>query len=627
MMMRHKFLTILIFVLALGVGIFLALPVQYAYTPAASKAVNEPSTEIHPYLETSSGDSIETGAVPVDEALLKLGRHAYHDESFGNEIFLQDVIGLLDGPLRPTGVIKAIAALKGKGTTNLRVEAAFDAVIGGRNFKKGEFLDTGLDVPEGALSVLGMKIEKEGTQLRAGITCAMCHSTVDEKTKRVIHGMPNWDLNTGLMLAMGSNSAAFFPHTKVDPKTLPRDPQHPELPDPVAFETAVDRALLGWGPGHFDSMVDLKAAPTKLPSSFTAGNWPYSFSGAFLAGPFKGLSVQTNNVHALNSDTFSHADSSMPQFGLEKEQYLAILLRNASAKKLRFDPSGKKKPSEILTENDITPGEPGLNEMVKLPTYPKASLAAPTSLWNSDKGYKVWEKVNGMSAWQNLIVPPKPDIAVTEDEIALGQRTFEKAKCQTCHSGNFMTNNHVVSENEVMTQSLRATAMKSTEKYKADSAIGYTFDQKVPLPENPKTFVLKTFVSPHEIDLANGWKNTEGGFKVPTLAGIYWTTPYLHDGAVAVGDTEEEVGVQATLGKYKRPNPVLSLKALIDRDLRAKVIAANKSDPVLVENHVEGVGHNFWVDQKAGFSAEEQSALIKYLLTYQPKGDRDGRSF
>ena len=41
----------------------------------------------------------QNGAVKVDDALLRLGRRAFCKETFGNEIFLSDVMGILDGPL------------------------------------------------------------------------------------------------------------------------------------------------------------------------------------------------------------------------------------------------------------------------------------------------------------------------------------------------------------------------------------------------------------------------------------------------------------------------------------------------------------------------------------------------
>ena len=52
---------------------------------------------------------------------------------------------------------------------------------------------------------------------RAGITCALCHATVDAQSGKVIEGAPNQDFNAGLLLALATNSAAYFMHTDVAP--------------------------------------------------------------------------------------------------------------------------------------------------------------------------------------------------------------------------------------------------------------------------------------------------------------------------------------------------------------------------------------------------------------------------
>jgi hypothetical protein len=61
------------------------------------------------------------------------------------------------------------------------------------------------------------------------------------------------------------------------------------------------------------------------------------------------------------------------------------------------------------------------------------------------------------------------------------------------------------------------------------------------------------------------------------------------------------------------------LKALIDRKLRARVVAANGSDPELIAMNVRGIGHEFWVDQAGGFTSEEQASLVSYLLGFVPE--------
>jgi hypothetical protein len=116
--------------------------------------------------------------------------------------------------------------------------------------------------------------------------------------------------------------------------------------------------------------------------------------------------------------------------------------------------------------------------------------------------------------------------------------------------------------------------------------------------------------------LAWGQGGTEGGYKIPSLVGLAWTAPHLHDSGVAVGsDTERQLGVSRTLYKGMAPDPANSLRALVDRDLRAKVVAVNAASDTARVARVTGKGHAFWADAGAGVSPDEQAALIAYLLS------------
>jgi hypothetical protein len=272
----------------------LIVPFRYAYEPAPDKVLNEAAAHPAPAYDvwgravahdeaeqlsrTGEGRRLldpANGAVRIDGEVLKLGRRAFYEETFGNEVFLTEVLGLLDGPLTLPAVVEAILDLKGEATINLRVKLARDATIAGRPFPKGTVIDTGLDVPKGALAPLGMRVVKRGKRVRVGITRALCHSTVDPAAGKVIHGAPNSDLNAGLMLALASNSAAYFAHADaadlaagaLDPNrtVATSDGRHVALPDPQALEDAVDARLMAWPPGSFDSMIDLVGAPSKLP--------------------------------------------------------------------------------------------------------------------------------------------------------------------------------------------------------------------------------------------------------------------------------------------------------------------------------------------------------------------------
>lgn len=474
-----------------------------------------------------------------------------------------------------------------------------------------------------------MRITVSGWRVRVGITCALCHATVDAQTGKVIEGAPNQDFDAGLLLALATNSAAYFMHTDVAPlRDVPVDTSRTVisstgnregLPGIAALENAVDTALLMWPRGNFDSLTDMKADPTQNPVSFTWGNHPYGWSGNFMAGPFRGLSSQNNNVHALNSDSLLLADSSPTLFDMDKEVYLAILLQNASSSRYRFQPARPQRPSEFLSAMNGQKSGPGLNDVVLPPTYPKGTILSPDGTLTSTPGHRFWEQNNAMAAWQDTIVPPRARIDVNSATRENGRRVFERAGCSSCHSGPFLTNHSVMPSVEIGTNSARSLALAKTASNFTTPVI-YTFDTPVPLPSHPKTLTVPTGdLDPKQVDLAWAHNESGGGYKVPSLVGLFWSAPYLHDGGVAVGkDPTKALGIPGTVEVNQMPNPFNSLKALIDRDLRSRVIAANESSSALQRMNVQGVGHNYWVDSGSGFTDDQQRALIEFLLTYEP---------
>ncbi len=101
-----------------------------------------------------------------------------------------------------------------------------------------------------------------------------------------------------------------------------------------------------------------------------------------------------------------------------------------------------------------------------------------------------------------------------------------------------------------------------------------------------------------------------------SLDGLAWTAPYLHDGGVAVGpDADSQLGMAGTLVSGVLPDPANSLRALVDRRLRKRVVEANRASADLSAVHVQGIGHELWADESNGFTPEDQQALIDYLLS------------
>jgi hypothetical protein len=596
--------------------------------------VIEPGYAPHPSRERALNPPAATAPDSVDAESVKLGREAFYEETFDNEIFITDVAGMIAGPLPLDQYVKAIAALHGKGTTDLTVEVAADATIGGRKFRKGQILHTGLDVLPGGVSPLGLKISVRDGQPHVGMTCALCHSTVDRTTHALVEGAPNTDIHMGILMAFAANSTAFLPNAEIeslqkyvgpDAASLQqRDGKRAQLPDARALEQAVDAVFLSWPPGYFDSTPDLTANPSQIPSSFTRGAHPYGWTGFAAAGPFHGLSVLNNNVHGVNADAIANSAASLTLFDIDPELFIATLLQGAASSAWRFDPRGSKRPSDFLRERAGADRYPGTAQHVRLPTFPKPSYVGPNGLWMSKPGRRVWEQINAMSAFQNTLAPP-PAASDPTDHSA-GAALFARAACGQCHAGPYFTNNRVLPLSQIGTDPSRAPAMhKLTTELVPPQ--GWPLSAKVPLPADTQPVAMPIDDALREqLELAWAFDGT-GGYKVPSLLGLAWTAPYLHDGGVAVGpDAERDLGLRGTSMRDVLPDPANSLMALLDRRQRERVVAANGGEPALQRMHIRGVGHEFWVDSQSGYTLAEQRALVGYLLALSPPSAAESSS-
>lgn len=624
--------------------------IHNTYTPLTQSAPEEINSydvlgypvskqEAASLLQTESGRkqlSPENGAVEITEDLLALGRNAFYTETFGNETFITDVTGVLQGPLNIWNLTKAILALKGQPTTNLQVPLTEDITVGGQTFTAGTKLNTGLDVAVGSLVPIGIRTHIGKGKVRIGVTCAMCHASVDAKSGRVLEGAPNNDLDTGLILAMASNSAAWFRQTGINPTRIPpgqhayinAEGQEARLPDLRILEEAVDAQLLSWPPGNFDSSGDINNNPAQIPSSYTHEAWPYGWSGFASVGWFHGLTTLNSNVHAVNSDLTTGADASEPLLGIDKEIYLGTMLQNAANPRFRL-PEGAK-PSEFFDKIDPTPGTPGINEVVPMPGYPKGSIFILDGLMAGSPGLPVGAQLNGMSAFQNTLAPP-PNLAVSDAEtLQRGAKVFSRASCVECHSGRYFTNHEVIPQPEIGTQPSRAKALAKFPRV-FDPPQTYPNSVSAPVPPDSPVLSVPTDITPQRVkELAYAQSNPAGGYKVPSLIGLHVTAPYLHDGGVAAGPeafkreakgdrytvtNPNQLGIVGTSLQGIQPDPSASLRVLLDRSLRKQAVTANRSNYSLQQANVDGSGHPYWVDKRAGFTLQDQDDLIQFLLS------------
>lgn len=196
------------------------------------------------------------------------GRQTFRFDTFGSEAFWGDTIklhraiaGSANGGVGP-GVSPKTALAVGLKVDSNALPADVVAAL-----KKGK---VNLDDPATTLALLqlnavvGVKgdFDSSGKLQSMGITCALCHSTVDDSFAPGIgnrlDGWPNRDLNVGAIVSLAPDLSAVQNLLSVDEKTL-------------------KTVLASWGPGKFDAEVfldgkafrpDGKSAATLIPPAF-----------------------------------------------------------------------------------------------------------------------------------------------------------------------------------------------------------------------------------------------------------------------------------------------------------------------------------------------------------------------
>jgi cytochrome c5 len=129
-------------------------------------------------------------------------------------------------------------------------------------------------------AVVGVRATVEdGTVTRIGVTCALCHSTVDDSAMpgvgKRLDGWPNRDLDPGLIISLTPGLPAFAESKGLDPE--------------VAAAT-----YASWGPGYYDARfnIDGESAPVLIPPAYGlaevaletyTGEGPISYWNAYVA--------------------------------------------------------------------------------------------------------------------------------------------------------------------------------------------------------------------------------------------------------------------------------------------------------------------------------------------------------
>lgn len=321
-------------------------------------------------------------------ALVKEGKDIFRFDTFGDEAFWSDLLH----------IDKAIAGAANGGfgsgvspKTALAVGLKVDAealpadVVAG--IKNGSI---SLDNPASTLALLklgavvGVKgtFNDQGGLKSIGVTCAACHSTVDDSFApgigKRLDGWPNRDLNVGAIVSLTDNAQPIANMLHVNEATL--------------------RTVLGmWGPGKFAAVLFMD-----------------------------GKALQPNNTVAANliPAAFGLKDVSLTTYtGWGDISYWNAFVGN-------LEMHGKGNFSD-----------PRLNDAAKYPIAVENGFAHVTN--NPDL---ITSKLPALKAYQHSIAAPKAPAGTYDMAAAdRGKAIFQnKAKCATCHSAELYKNPNTI---------------------------------------------------------------------------------------------------------------------------------------------------------------------------------------
>src|SRR5215218_10602958 len=216
----------------------------------------------------SASGKRDRAALKAEKRLFEQGRRIFRFDTFGDQAFWGGALELhkaIEG--RKLGGVGPGLTPKGALTAGLKVDSAALPASVVRAIKRGK---VDLDSPSTTLALLKLRavvglrgfFNRRGTLRSVGLTCAVCHSTVDNSFAPGIgrrrDGWANRDLNVGAIVSLA-------PNLKPVTDLLGAD------------EATVRKVLASWGPGKFDAELfldgkafqpDGRSAATLIPPAF-----------------------------------------------------------------------------------------------------------------------------------------------------------------------------------------------------------------------------------------------------------------------------------------------------------------------------------------------------------------------
>lgn len=254
---------------ALLAGTFLALGAAVALPHAKPKDQNKQSS----FLGSADENS---------EQLLSQGRQIFRFDTFGDQAFWGDQLQLHQtiNTLTPNQAL----ALGLKVDSEALSPSVIEAIKHGMVNLNDPAVTRMLIKANAVLGVVGI-FGNNGLLTSVGLTCAICHSTVDDSVASSIgvrvDGLANRDLNVGAIAAAAPNLQPVVALLK--------------LANPAITDAIVRQVLNSWGPGKFDAELFLDGKAFN-PQQITNGVvMAKNVSGATLLPNARGLAG--HNLH------------------------------------------------------------------------------------------------------------------------------------------------------------------------------------------------------------------------------------------------------------------------------------------------------------------------------------------
>ena len=291
--MIHRLLHI-----GLAYGLVLALiscgTKESRHTASPARDLMAPSTESTSQQSPTPG--FDATIFQNTVAMMKEGRETFRHDTFGSEDFWGGTLGLHEA-IQGSGN-EGAKGLSPKTALSVGLKVDSEALPGDLVDKMKK---NAVDLDDSATTLALLKLnavvgvqgffEESGRLKSVGITCALCHSTVDDSFTagigRRLDGWPNRDLDVGKIVSLAPrlDAIAKMLQTNVD---------------------LVKRVLQSWGPGKYDAELDKdgkgfrpdgKTAATLLPPAYgLAGVNLHTYTG-FGSVTYWNAYVATTQMH------------------------------------------------------------------------------------------------------------------------------------------------------------------------------------------------------------------------------------------------------------------------------------------------------------------------------------------